>query len=433
MVDFGSQISGYVKDQAQNFVQKNIDKITRDLSGLGGGIINSLIGSVSQGLSQNLFDIGSAFDTIEAVASRKLDSIVAGGADEFAAGGKCTDRATAADISSMRNPGGGSLKDYLTDVFPESKIQDKYNNSDSYILTHSSDKYYLKLRFYPYERKDLFGPATNTMKYEIILPLPLDLFDVQRSEFETANLKTLGSLMNNTKGGQVGEGTTLAIAGNVTKNIMGKIGNKLNNSAGDPAGLVGIDGESITNAVEQYLGVAPNPNPSVMFKGPSLREFNFSWMFNPRNSEESRRVKETIRKMKASALPMTEFGSDTGLLRYPHVVMLNFYPWDSGSDVSNHYGWTNESFIRIKRCVISNINADYAPSGAPSFFEGTNDPTFIRLSLSLREIEFFVSSDWGGGEGTGEVKNRVDEAIDTISNYSQSIIDSALDSITGGN
>lgn len=410
MVDFGSQLTSFAKTTTQNFVQKNVNKIAGNLSNMGGGIINSLIGSVSQGLSQNLFDIGNSFDTIESVAARKMDGIVSGGATEFASGGKCADRSTAADISAARNPQSGTMKNYLTDVFPESKIRDKYNEDQSFVLTHSSDTYYFKIRFYPYERKDLFKPATSNELYNVILPLPTELTDAQRAEYDTASMKAIGNILNN----GAGDGTIRAIgmealaagAGTVT-GALGKLP-----GASTLMGESGINGDNISNAVEQYLGVAPNPNPSVLFKGPSLREFNFSWLFNPRNPEESKRIKSAISKMKASTLPTTEFGSDTGLLRYPHIAMINFFPWDDSSNVSSGgYGWSEESFMRIKRCVISNITADYAPVGAPTFFKDTRDPTFIRVNMTLKEIEFFVSSDWGGKNGDGTFDKRVEEGL----------------------
>ena len=205
-------------------------------------------------------------------------------------------------------------------------------------------------------------------------------------------MRTVGNLLNNGFGeGTVTAGALRGAQGLVENSKLLGMGNK-----------VDIQPEDIVNAIEQYLGVAPNPNPSVLFQGPVLREFNFSWMFNPRNAEESRRLKKIISKMKASTLPATSFGSDTGLLRYPNVAMVNFFPWDNSSSVSNgSYGWSDESFMRIKRCVIENIITNYAPSGAPTFFEGTKDPVFIQMNITLKEIEFFVSEDWGGEKDVG--------------------------------
>lgn len=421
MVDFGSRISSFAKHEAQSFVQKEINKVSSKLSRLGGGVVNSLVGSVASGLSQNLFEIGNSFNTIEAVAARKLDGIVAGGEPEFAAGGKCSDRSTAADISTRRNPGGGSLKSYLTDVFPESVIGE-YNNEknaegDHLVLTESSNKYYLRLRFYPYERTDLFGPPPKENKYSVILPLPIELSDPTRVNYKTADMGVVGNLMNPSASLE-GTGSAAALEGGGA--IVSTLGNAVMNRVpggglvSRVAGDAGLNTENLMNAVEQYFGVAPNPNPSVLFKGPTLREFTFSWMFNPRNAEESRRLKSTIQKMKASALPTTAFGSDTGLLKYPHVVMLNFYPWDSGPDVSDGYGWTDQSFLRFKRCVISSITPDYAPTGAPAWFAGTNDPMFVRLNINFSEIEFFVSGDWGGEKEGGSLSESFTKYFETF-------------------
>lgn len=435
MPDFQSKISNFVKNESQSFIQKNINKLAGSLSGMGGGVINSLVGSVSSGLSQNLFEIGNAFNTIEAVAAQKMDSVVAGGAPEFASGGKCSDRASAADISSMRHSS-GSLKDYKMNVFPDTVIEEKnkWNENDMIVLAEASTQYFFKMRFYNYQRTDLFKPAKNKSLYTVQLPLPLELVDAQRAEYDTASMKTVGNLMNNgTSKGTIFGGALMAGESAVTgaKNIMkgvagaipgvGGIASAAAGAADTVASDSGINAQNIINAIEQYMGVSPNPNPSVLFQGPSLREFNFSWMFNPQSPHESMRIRTAIRKMKSSALPATVFGTDTGLLKYPHVVMINFFPWDNSSDVSSGgYGWADNSFMRIKRCVISNISTNYAPTGAPSFFEGTQDPTFIQLSITFKEIEFFIASDWDSSNSNKGINDF-------------SIEDKKLDSlITGG-
>lgn len=393
MVDFGSKLSSYVKSEAQTFVQKNINKLAGQLSGMGGGVINSLIGSVAGGLAQNLMDIGNSFNTVEAVAAQKMDGIVSGGDPEYAAGGKCADRSTVADISSMRNPSGESLKSYQMNVFPETVIEQKNTWDEKYmnVLDRSSSTYFMKFRFYKYERSDLFDKAKSPLLYTVDLPLPTELTDAQKASYKETNMGAIGNIMNNglNKGST---GTIMALGMTGVEAIADKLASVF------PKGVqenTGITADNLMNAVEQYLGVAPNPNPSVLFKGPELRDINFSWQFNPRNKVESMRIRKAIQKMKSSALPATTFGTDTGLLRYPHIAMLNFYPWDKSSVVEDGtYGWSETSFLRIKRCVISNITSNYAPTGAPSFFAGSHEPTFIQLNISLKEIEFFVAGDW---------------------------------------
>lgn len=414
MVDFGSKLTSYVKNEAQTVVDKTVNDITGKLSGIGGNVINSLIGSVSKGLGQNLFNIGAAFDTISAVASQKVDGIVSGGAPEYTSGGKCADRSTVADLSKLRNPTGGSLKDYNLNVFPETKIEtaiSKSTDTNMVVLTEQSDKYYMKFRVYRYERDDLFKPASkDSFLYSVDLPLPLELLESYSTEFSTQNMKHIGNLLN----GNIGEGTAMAAAGDLIRNapaILGGIGDgkgiignqasrwksvegSVGQAVGGSAASLGLDLKSIMNAVEQYIGVAPNPNPSYMFEGPRLRDFTFSWIFNPKNAEESKRLKKAIQKLKSSSLPTSSFGVDTGVLNYPHVLMTNFYPWDKGSNVSDGpYGWTDSSIMRLKRCVIANISTNYAPTGAPSFFAGTHEPVFIQMTIALKEIEFVIGED----------------------------------------
>lgn len=432
MVDFGSKISSFVKNDTQNFVEKNVGKLASNLAGMGGGVINSLIGSVSSGLSQNLLDIGNSFNTIEAVAAQKMDGIVAGGEPEFAAGGKCADRSTKANISKQRLPFSGSLRRYRTDVFPDTVIEDvksEWTESDQHVLTHESDKYYMKLRFYKYDRSNLFQAASNDSKlYSVYLPLPLELRENHSVNYDDVNLETTGNILNNMNSGVL-DGSN-KMQGSTAALLLQALKDGANSIKFDVAG---ISTTNAINAVEQYLGVAPNPNPSVMFRGPRLREFNFSWLFNPRNAEESIRLRKTIKKMQSSSLPATSFGTDTGLLSYPHILIPNFYPWDNTSNTDNGiYGWGEDTVLHIKRCVISNINTDYAPQGAPSFFAGTNAPTFIQLSIALKEIEFFVAGDIdpsNSNDKTEALGNAETAIKDSIVNFGKKAFDVDLGNI----
>ena len=139
-----------------------------------------------------------------------MDGVVAGGASEYAAGGKCADRTTAADLSTMRNPSGETLKSYSMNVFPETVIENKkseFTDTNMVALTEASDKYFLKLRFYKYERKELFKAANkDSFLYSVELPLPLEMIDVQRASYNTPDMRTVGNLLNN----GFGEGTVTA-------------------------------------------------------------------------------------------------------------------------------------------------------------------------------------------------------------------------------
>ena len=51
--------------------------------------------------------------------------------------------------------------------------------------------------------------------------------------------------------------------------------------------------------------------------------------------------------------------------------------------------------------MIKAVNVNYAPSGAPSYFGETKEPTLIYLTIEFVEIEYFLSEDFGGDTAKG--------------------------------
>lgn len=403
-------------------VQKGVNDSMGTSGTYAGGSASGLIDS----LAQQLFEVGQAFNTVSAVTSLKIDSVIAGGETGFASG-KCPERAAAADLEAGRNSKGinQSMSDYKINTDPAGVIAKNslHGGNNYYPLAWASDKYFMTLRFFDYDRKDLFRPAKNNPSYTVTLPLPIELNDSQRSEYSTADMKTVGSIL--TEGGSTGAVKQAAMFGLNT--IADKALGLLPDTAKSLAGDAGFSAENLVNAVEQSMGMAPNPQPSVLFKGPSLREFNFTWTFNPRDVDESQRIRETIERLKASALARKHAGNSTGILRYPQVCMLNFYPWDNSSKKNSIYGWGQKSLIRIKRCFISNITSNYSPNGVPSFFADTvGAPVFIQLSITLKEIEFFTSEDWLSYEG-GVAEGSAPGVNEGIKNAATGIIDGSRD------
>lgn len=266
--------------------------------------------------------------------------------------------------------------------------------------------YYCMLRLSDYVRPSPFGDLKRENTWSLVLPIPTELREESPTDWSTPNMMSVGDLQNLDFAGGAqaavlrNTGELAAAAGSMAGSAflpqsMQKSGamESLNQGLGNlfPA-------ENITTAVQQYFGVAPNPNQTVAFQGPQLRSFNFTWTFNPRNKDESRRYQKILNKLRSRSLPTLTSGDSTAVLRYPSIVQMNFYPWDSmGQSIpgsSPRYGWTSESIIKMKTCVISNVNVNYAPGNIPAFFEGTRLPTIIQLSISLREIEYMLGNDY---------------------------------------
>lgn len=272
----------------------------------------------------------------------------------------------------------------------------------------SIGSYYCRLMVGKYERQRPFDPQKWTPSKSIFLPLPSELTDENPVNYSDVNLESVGDLINLDAMTGLGaialrsSGDAIAGLGTATLTAaFGRTASKVTKLAGN---VTGITGDKITSAIQQTVGLAPNPNPSVQFTGPTLREFQFSWVLYPRTPKESQNIDYLIRQLKSSALPSHTFSKSTAILNYPDLCQINFFPWDSNGS-SNRWGWTDKSIIRIKKCFIKNVRVSYTEQGNPAFFHGTQLPVMYRISLSLQETEYMLSEDWGGNKWSDPITN----------------------------
>jgi hypothetical protein len=276
-------------------------------------------------------------------------------------------------------------------------------------------KYHCRLLIGKYERPTPFASSKFKIDTRLDLPLPDILQDNTSVKYNGVELESVGDFLNGDfKGGVVGIGSrgigsiASTAAGNFLGSGVGAIAEAIGNrDIGDRIGGAFNQGvrdafppDKIQTAFEQMMGASPNPNPSVAFQGPNLREFQFTWTFFPASKEESDRIHKIINILKRASLPKATTSEGAAILNYPDMVQLNFYPWDNGG-LEENYGWNSEtSIIRIKKCVMNNVSVDYNPSNSPAFF-ADGKPVAIRLSIGFSEIEYMLSHDWGS-EREGE-------------------------------
>jgi hypothetical protein len=296
------------------------------------------------------------------------------------------------------------------------------------ILDSVYGKYYTRIRIGPYQRPTPFKRPEFKSNLIINLPLPNELRDDTTVSYTNINLETVGDLINGNVGSGVGaailrnSGNLIAGAGSLLGNIAAAAAggatrsNAVEGAVGGIAGAIGslFPAEQITSAVQQSTGLAPNPNPSVAFQGPVLRDFSYTWAFYPKSAEESAKIDKMIKKLKARALPKNFADNSAAILRYPDMCQVNFFPWDSKG--TGTWGWSEKSIIRYKKCVMAGVNVNYNPFGTPAFFEGTQLPVTYQLTISFREIEYLLSDDWtstnyegitGISEDVGNITGRI--------------------------
>lgn len=270
-------------------------------------------------------------------------------------------------------------------------------------------QFFCRLSIGKYERQRPFTNSEWKPHSSIYLPLPDVLKDSTAVKYGGMDLETVGDFFNmdfitgvggalyrnagtaiSTGVGNLGGAGLSALIAGATGGKASGVGDKL--GAAFNKGLQNtFPGDKIQSAIEQKFGVAPNPNPSVQFQGPQLRDFAFTWTFYPANIDESYKVFNIIKLLKQASLPAQTFSNSGALLNYPDICQLNFFPWDEGG--TGNWYWSKNSIIRIKKCFMSNVDVDYNPSNVPGFFKNSQ-PVAIRLTINFTEIEYMLSQDW---------------------------------------
>lgn len=339
-----------------------------------------LKGSNSSGVAKALGRAGNIINDVTSAGSLGVDSYITQRAKSFfgESAGEQIDRTPAAVT-----PGSESV---------QNTVAAKSTGPQGLKYPPDLDDYYLSIKFARYER-----PAPNVKAREeatlfVSLPLPRELKQDHGIDYDVVSLGLAGTVadllqMNAEEGEDATDGQAAAGAKVVGQSAAGAIAARSKGSLGKLAGLVALGSvsESITTAAGQLTGAVVNPNISVGFRGPQLRQYAYNWEFSPQNAKESADIKKMINEIRSRAMPSMTYTDSTGILSYPQMVTVS----------------TNPDILDFKRSMIQSVNVNYSPNGIPAFFRGTREPVFIGLSISFLEIEYFLSNDFGGANGTG--------------------------------
>lgn len=283
-------------------------------------------------------------------------------------------------------------------------------------------KYYMRFGVSKYTRPSAFDTNKGkafTPTSTINLPIPTNLVDtigLRLSPSELGGLigsgmESISDAVNTVKGGGFGALKDKAL-GMSNEQALRTAG-----SAGYAAGYsvlragTAIAGQTeMVDTVGQLVGAIPNPHMTVFFQGVDLRTHQFTWRFAPRNIKESETIRNIINEFKKISLPNKAFG-DAFVMGYPHIVLPSLEPDMAGN------------LYPFKRCMIESVSTNFAPNG-PSFFK-SGYPTSMEFSITLKELEIFMSEDFGGKSG-GADDNPAKDATQDTGSVNETITGSTL-------
>ena len=204
---------------------------------------------------------------------------------------------------------------------------------------------------------------------------------------QQAGIQAALGLLNSTTGGSLPTGaanqlTALGFAGADLNNPMVKtaITSLLLKNAGFE-----VPAETI---LARGFGIVPNSNMELLFQGPTLRSFGFSWRMSPRSAKEATNVKRIIRMFKQGSAPrklnsQSGAGAASLFLGTPNVFKLSYKTGNKEISGLN----------KFKICALVNMNVVYAPDGQwAAYAEG--QPVSLTMTLNFQEIEPVYENDY---------------------------------------
>ena len=247
----------------------------------------------------------------------------------------------------------------------------------------------------------------------IILPIPSNISDTNAAKFGDSSLNTIAASAVGGIAGIMDSGKALGGGGDFIAAFSGALKNAATSTLGSAGGLEGAQGFATRMLASQAAGILGanitpdqllartqgeilNPNLELLFGGPTLRSFRFSFKFTPRNQSEAQEVKEIIRCFKMNMAPKVK-GADVSIegtmMKTPNVFELRY-----------KQGAEDHKFLnRFKQCFLETISVNYTADGTYATYEN-GEPVSMIMDLSFKEIEPIYDVDYedeSSGKGVG--------------------------------
>lgn len=212
-----------------------------------------------------------------------------------------------------------------------------------------------------------------------------------------AGATALGGVGGAASGIGGGQGARLAAGTMLNMELLGQLGSStpLKTLFGSSlvSTIVGQAGYEVPpeTMLSRGFGIVPNSNLELLFNGPALRQFTFSYRMSPRNETEAKAVRNIIRFFKQGMAPRkqnTSSGSTASFfLGTPNVFRLK-YTYNGKNRI--------KGLNRFKTCALTGFSVNYAPDGQWASYGGTDpgQPVSVIVNMSFNELDPVYNTDY---------------------------------------
>ena len=224
----------------------------------------------------------------------------------------------------------------------------------------------------------------------VILPIPGGIQDNNSVSWAGQNMNALEAGLANVALNAIEDPSKV---GDATNNILDALrsggGEAKTAVANAFAGMAtGTGGQLLSRTT----GAVINPNLELLFSGPALRTFSFSFKMNAREKAESEEIVRIIRFFKQGSA--AQRSTSNLFLKSPHTFQIQYlHRGPEGSD--------NPFMGRIKECALQSVAVNYTPENNYATFKD-GEMVSYQVSLNFSELEPVFNDDYSQLDGDAD-------------------------------
>ena len=225
----------------------------------------------------------------------------------------------------------------------------------------------------------------------VVLPIPGAITDQNVAQWGDGRINPLQLAGLEVAGAALAKGGGLGDAGKTVGSQLEKLSGTASKAKEALAGVISAAsvGISADEVLARTQGAVVNPNLELLFKGPSLRPFNFSFQMGARNEQESLEIMKILRFFKQGGSPQRT--SAQYLVKAPHTFQIEYLHRGEG-------GNQNKFLNKIKECALQSVGVNYTPNNNYATFKN-GAPVAVELTLSFKELDPVFNDEYGDGDG----------------------------------
>ena len=330
----------------------------------------------TQAIRNNAADMVEAESTLTPV---QIKNLTGGNSSTATAREDIEASSTALQSSNTKtNADGTKVDGFGTHVFPKS-IRTTKQDIIKFNMMKYRPKDFNQETFGFSERKK--GDIIGT----VILPIPTGIADNQAVSWGGDSMNAVQAAVAQIALESIFADNPIEAGIDATKEAIDRI----SGSAGEASQGLGrtLAGMAVGNQslMTRTSGAVLNPNMELLFQGPSLRPFTFSFNLSPRSKDEANEVINLIRFFKRGMSPIRS--KSNLFLKSPHTFQLE-YKYRGGDKESDH------PFLnKFKECALQGFGVQYTPTGNYSTF-GDGVMTQYQITMSFTELEPVYNDDY---------------------------------------